>query len=278
MNGGGYVAIYRAAFDHPLFATDSARLGAWIWLLGKACWKPTPFDIAGRIVSLERGQLCASRSQLARAWGMSPSAVERFLTRLETEQMIGRATGQGRSIITIRNYDKFQAVSDEAGQATGQRSDSYRTAKEEGNKGTIEPTGSSPLCISPAKSKRAAKLPDDWQPILTDRSKHIVAGWPPGKFEHELRRFADHAADKGRVSKDWQAAFRTWIDKADEWMKRNGRASENSEQHGDGFARAIERRLHAGDAECLATSPNRPAIRDGEGPCQGALALPSARH
>jgi len=71
---------------------------------------------------------------------MSESAVERFLTRLQTEQMIGRETGQGKSVITICNYAKYQDISDDAGQATGQatgqRSDSDRTAKEQGNKGT----------------------------------------------------------------------------------------------------------------------------------------------
>lgn len=127
----GFALTHRTVFDHPLFDGDAARLGAWLWLVGKACWKPTPFDISGKIVTLERGQICVSRSQLAKAWGMSPSAVERFLTRLETEQMIGRATGQGRSIVTICNYDKYQSTPDEpgqaTGQATGQRPDSKRT-------------------------------------------------------------------------------------------------------------------------------------------------------
>lgn len=115
----GFALTHRTVFDHPLFEGDAARLGAWLWLVGKACWKPTPFDISGKIVTLQRGQICVSRSQLAKAWGMSPSAVERFLTRLETEQMIGRATGQGKSVVTICNYDKYQSNNDEPGQATG---------------------------------------------------------------------------------------------------------------------------------------------------------------
>lgn len=129
----------RGALDHPLLK-DAERFRAWFWLTAKACWKPTPFDVNGKIVSLERGQLCASRAQLADAWGWSPSAVERFLVRLETEQMIGRATGQGRTVITICNYAKYQDVEDRTGQAseqpTGQRSDSDRTAKEQGNQET----------------------------------------------------------------------------------------------------------------------------------------------
>lgn len=145
----GFIAMDRDALNHPLLK-DGERFRAWFWLLSKACWKPTPFDIGGKIITLERGQICASRAQLADAWGWSPSAVERFLTRLETEQMIGRATGQGRTVITITNYSKYQDVASEAGQAseqpTGQRPDSDRTTKEPLNQETslerLEPNGS----------------------------------------------------------------------------------------------------------------------------------------
>ena len=135
----GFVAMERGALDHPLLK-DAERFRAWFWIVSKACWKPTPYDVNGKIISLDRGQLCASRSQLAEAWGWSPSAVERFLTRLETEQMIGRATGQGRTIITVCNYGKYQDVEEKTGQATGQdtgqRSDSDRTTKEQRNQET----------------------------------------------------------------------------------------------------------------------------------------------
>ena len=153
----GFATIQRRALDHPLL-NDAARLGAWTWLILRASWKPTPFEIAGKIVILERGQICVSRSQLAKAWGMSPSAVERFLTRLETEQMIERATGQGRTVVTICNYGLYQDVGEETGQATGQPtgqpSDSHRTTKEQGNKGTS---------ISEAKASSCDTLaePDD---------------------------------------------------------------------------------------------------------------------
>lgn len=136
----GFVVMARDAIDHPLLK-DGERFRAWFWMVARACWKSTKFDLAGKIITLERGQFCASRSQLAEAWGWSPSAVERFLSRLETEQMIGRATGQGRTIITICNYDKYQSAPEDAGQVTGQASgqpaDSRRTAKEQGNKNTL---------------------------------------------------------------------------------------------------------------------------------------------
>jgi hypothetical protein len=149
---------------------DSARFGAWAWLVLKACWKPTKFSVAGSTITVQRGQLCVSRSQLATAWGWSPSAVERFLARLQTEQMIGRETGQGRSIITICNYDKYQDIGNETGQATeqptGQQSDSDRTTKEQGNHGTIEDeeANASPSSARAPKKSKGPFVRPDWVP------------------------------------------------------------------------------------------------------------------
>lgn len=136
----GFALTHRTVFDHPLFRGDAARLGAWLWLVGKACWRPTPFDINGRIITLERGQLCASLRQLAEQWGWSKSAVDRFLARLETETMIERKAGQGRLVITICNYSKYQDSGDgrrdSGGTPSGTAAGQQRDTKEQGNKGT----------------------------------------------------------------------------------------------------------------------------------------------
>lgn len=168
----GFVAMQREALEHPLFRGNPDRFYAWFWLVARAAWKPTPFDVGGKVITVQRGQICTSRSQLAAAWNWSPSAVERFLARLETEQMIGRATGQGRSIITICNYSKYQDKSEKTGQAngqqTGQQSDSDRTTKEPLNHLTIE-LGPNGPCAS-----------DDAPPPANDdvlKPEHVVEAW-----------------------------------------------------------------------------------------------------
>ncbi len=130
----GFVKLHRSAFAHPILQ-DGDRFRAFFWLVSEACWKPTKHDVKGKTITLKRGQLCASREQLSKAWKWSPSAVERFLARLETEQMIERNSGQGKTVITICFYSKYQDVETETGQEieqqTGQESDRNRTAKEE---------------------------------------------------------------------------------------------------------------------------------------------------
>lgn len=75
--------------------------------------------------------------------------------------------------------------------------------------------------ITTRARKAEHRMPVDWEPILTPAAQRIVDGWPPGMFDRQLAKFRDHADDKGRTSKDWQAAFRTWISNADEWKPKN---------------------------------------------------------
>lgn len=92
------------------------------------------------------------------------------------------------------------------------------------------------------KSKRSSDdglpLPADWTPKLGPKTQVVVDGWPPGKFDRELRKFTAHAADKGRLSKDWDAALRTWLENADEWMTKNDRTPASPDEPTNVYARA----------------------------------------
>lgn len=134
----GFIALRRKVRQHPLFAGDPAKLGAWVWLLLTACWKETPYDVNGKTITLRRGQLCVSIRQLAAEWGWSKSAVDRFISRLETETMVKREAGHGKLVLTICNYDKYQDIRegerDSGGTDTGTRAGQQRDTKEQGNK------------------------------------------------------------------------------------------------------------------------------------------------
>jgi len=107
------------------------------------------------------------------------------------------------------------------------------------NENNLTPPTHTPVNKTPARKE--TPFPDQWEPILTPAAKQIVDGWPPGMFERQLASFRDHAADKGRKSKDWQAAFRTWINKADERKPKNGTANRTSSiDRRSSLARAID--------------------------------------
>lgn len=219
----GFVTIHRAVFDHPLFERNSARLGAWLWLVGKACWQPTDFNIQGKTVALQRGQLCVSIRSLASEWGWSKSAVDRFITRLKTETMIETEAGHGRLILTICNYSNYQdrkkAPRDTRGTASGTAAGQQRDLKEQGNKVTREePNGSStPLTPQTVRSGDWPEIPE-WMPVEewngfiamrrkkradpTARAVQLLIG--------KLTELKAQGHDPGHVLD--QSTLKTWID------------------------------------------------------------------
>lgn len=137
----GYTRAHRDRFDHQLFRTQKFCRGyAWDWLIAHAAFKPHDIEIKGKTIRLERGQLSYSLRYIATAWNWEKDAVSRLLARLKTEAMIETNTATGQLLITICNYDAYQAdvsetaTATETGSATGPRQDRDRTATNK-NKG-----------------------------------------------------------------------------------------------------------------------------------------------
>jgi|GEM_PF-2019881 len=281
----GFIALHREAFSHSLLK-DAERFRAWFWLVANAAWKPTKHDARGRTITVERGQICAGREYLAKEWGWSPSAVERFLARLETEQMIERTTGQIKTVITICNYDKYQDVPAEtehmSGQQSEQKPDRNRTTKEQGNKETREPIGShtphSPpadfrddvVVRMPAKpagkrkaaSKAACERPTDvalqtWGDFLAMRSRMgapvsetVVAGF---------RREADRVGWTLEQAIT-ESVLRSWRGFKADWVKNDDRTRHQPLQRVDEPRNPIVRAV-------LARQRSRSADERGEPDC-----------
>ena len=141
---GGYIAISRAIFEHPLFKRERkfSRLEAWEWLIARAAWKPRGQRTAHGVIHLDRRQLAVTERELAQTWQWPKTNVHRFLLRLAKDSMImlatsrpgpkagpqtGAATGYPVNLITICNYEKFQnrtnAVKRRADQKPDQKPD-----------------------------------------------------------------------------------------------------------------------------------------------------------
>lgn len=176
----GFVALHRIATEHPLFAADVGRFGAWCWMVAKACWRPTRFNVSGKVIMLERGQLCYSVRDLADAWGWSKSAVDRFLTRLKTETMIETQSGTGRLVITICNYERYQDRSDSTGTPSGTPSGTaagqQRDIKEQGNKRT--------KVSEEANASSGADAPQPEEPV----GRTDLFGSPPGPTAADVQK------------------------------------------------------------------------------------------
>jgi len=231
----GFFLLHRGWRDNSIFKGEFSRSDAWVWLIENTCWKPTRHDVKGKTVTLERGQICASRERLSKVFQWSPSAVERFLVRLETEQMIERETGQGKTIITVCNYAKYQDVQSGTGQETeqqtGQESDRNRTAKEQGNKGTSigEEAKASPPPRVPAARKLA--MTPDWVPSpLPKTAAELVAQWPPGRLDRELEEFRAYWIESGTKRPGWDRSWHSRINDIHDKVLRDSRNGQPRQQ------------------------------------------------
>lgn len=132
----GWFAMNRAIFTHPIFEGRPDRIAAWAWIIATAAWQDTRQDASGKTVTVNRGQLLTSYRQMSKATGVSVKSLRNLIERLQGEDAIGTDTGTGRLLITVRNYDKYQAADGSRGTARAQQGHSKGTQKKQGNKGT----------------------------------------------------------------------------------------------------------------------------------------------
>jgi len=161
----GHYRMHRGWMDNPVFGREPyTRAQAWCWLIERAAWKDGAIQPVGRHnVRVQRGQIAVAVRYLAEAWQWSKSTVDRFLTRLETGTMIRTEAGTQYSVISICNYDKYQADADFSGTQVG-TDDGTRVGhewdKEERRKEGKKDTTAVDARVPDAVRQRTAPMPD----------------------------------------------------------------------------------------------------------------------
>lgn len=166
----GYVRIHRPLFEeHPAFRNHAEAM-AFAWLIVKAQWKPKRVRYKERIIFLDRGQVAVSLRDMANHLDRDKAWVQRLLKRLESEAMIVTRHETGVNVVTICNYNEYQAdiktpeTADETPRDTGARQGRYteqeREEREEGKN-------------SASQSVRAAKV----EALSFWNTNAIEAGW-----------------------------------------------------------------------------------------------------
>jgi Arc/MetJ-type ribon-helix-helix transcriptional regulator len=209
----GYVRSQRDRFGHPLFVGEKFCRGyAWDWIIAKAAWKETTYDVKGKIVDVQRGQFVASPDEMAKAWNWSRSSVIRFLLRLKTEHMIDQSAEHNKTLITVCNYDKYQAedveTEQDRGRKSGHKADTKRTAKEEREEGKEREAEAS---LGAKSRKRRSSIPFDAVMTDTQRALAHAHGLSDAEAEAQFVRFRDSNLAKGQVYADWDKAWGNWL-------------------------------------------------------------------
>jgi hypothetical protein len=109
MSERGTFVLDRGWFDHPVFKDETyTQREAWAWMIAQAAYRPHRRRIGAAEVALSRGQLAASLRFMAEKFKWPEANVRRFLARLRRNAMIDAATDAGITVLTIRNYDRYQ--------------------------------------------------------------------------------------------------------------------------------------------------------------------------
>lgn len=110
----GYITLSRRFFASKIWQAARAfnESEAWLDLIQSARFEPSA--ITSRIgcyeVTWNRGQYPASVKFLAKKWGRSERWVRSLLERLRRNKMITTDNSQGVTVITLINFDKYNAA------------------------------------------------------------------------------------------------------------------------------------------------------------------------
>ena len=108
MSDWGWIKLHRKVTLNWIWENPE-YLKAWIDLMMMANHEPRKKLINNNLVEIGTGQRDLSVRFLSDRWKWSPNKVSRFLRNLKNDGMVNTATDTGQTIITICNYETYQA-------------------------------------------------------------------------------------------------------------------------------------------------------------------------
>jgi hypothetical protein len=153
-NGNGWIKLHRKVWDNPLLRRP-AWLSVWLYFLAhayhgmvragesfrKAAESEYPTVLfKGQRMSLKPGQLTSGALQIAEVTGVPRGTVERIIKKFKSEGMIEELTSPRCSLITVKNWHKYQSseelTEERIGIKRGTSEDLYKNEKNEKNDDT----------------------------------------------------------------------------------------------------------------------------------------------
>ncbi len=200
----GWIKLHRQLLDHEHY-TDSARLHVWLHLLLKATHKPIERTFNGRRITIQPGQLITGRKSISRDTGIHESKVQRILKRLRSEQQIDQQTGNRSSLVTVRNWNQYQATEQQP---------------------EHQPTGQRPADGPPADTDKKGRSEEETPPRTADhvgqgreiptlervKDHAVIVGMSPADAEQFFDYYEARGwrTNTGQMVHNWQAMLRTW--------------------------------------------------------------------
>lgn len=130
----GYLVVWRSFFNGPLWRMKRvySKPEAFLDILQSAYHSPRTECTGNVSYKVNRGEWPATVRFLAKRWGWSKTKVHNFLDHQKSDKAIKTRTPKGtlQTIITVCNYEHYNALLKESGHQEGQEEDSASTPKE----------------------------------------------------------------------------------------------------------------------------------------------------
>jgi DNA-binding Lrp family transcriptional regulator len=219
---GGYIKLPRDFTEAvQLLGADAMHLWVDLWM--RAAWRARVAQLTEYgAVQIARGQVIFSANRASKRLGISRGKVRRYIERWEsvgwirreplTVQCAAKGAANPPSLVTIVQYDVSDAETEASGQSLGQGANKARA--------TRDPERTTNTESRRRKSTREQTgVPPDFgvsDPMRLWAAEHV----PHISVDAELPRFIDWHLSKGTRHVDWSAAFRNWLRKATQYIRR----------------------------------------------------------
>jgi hypothetical protein len=115
-----YIKLNRQLRAHWLWNGERFSKGqAWVDLLLLASHADHEAPMGNSLIPVKRGQVLTSQTRLAAKWLWTRKSVNAFLTMLKRDNQVdirtSKETETGFTLITIKNYEKFQGTANRGG-------------------------------------------------------------------------------------------------------------------------------------------------------------------
>ncbi len=123
----GFYLMHRGWMDNPIFEDDQfSRAQAWEWLIHEASFEPHKIRFGNTLFEVPRGQVPTTYRKLMKKFRWGAGKTKAFISMLETESMITVNTERGFLSLTICNYDRYQATTQQQRNANGTQTEQER--------------------------------------------------------------------------------------------------------------------------------------------------------
>lgn len=195
----GFICLYRSVKEHWIWKGSrvKSKMEAWIDLLLRASHEDQKEAVGLDLILIKKGQILTSQLQLSIDWKWDRSSVRGFLKMIQGDGMISIKTTTKFTILTICNYEGYQAK-----RPTKQQQDNNKTTTTQ----HIQPL--EPLeQLESSASHRAPKSFKNW----TDEEFRSEMGKFKDQYEREtLNAFYKYWSEKDPKGKMLFQFKQTW--------------------------------------------------------------------